>query len=74
MDRAKTLLLERGRLVAKKASGGVNLFYSEAPNSNASWWQKMFGEAEATEDDTQITSGGASPQASSTEQSGDRDG
>jgi hypothetical protein len=36
MDRAKTI---------KLASGGVNLFYTEAPASSASWWDRMFGDA-----------------------------
>ena len=70
MDRAKTLILERGGLVAKKASGGVNLFYSEAPKSNAFWWQKMFGEAIAQEEDEAPISGSGTAQVTDSGQNG----
>lgn len=47
MDRAKTI---------KLASGGVNLFYTEAPASSASWWDRMFGDAQGESDQSSATS------------------
>lgn len=72
INRAKALVLERGGRVAKKESGGVNLFYNEAPASNYSWWEKMFSDAIAPEKEQEYSHVGIEPaQKGQTTQTGE---